>query len=198
MPLFYFQHQAPPSSFFLFTFYNSLFFLFISATVSSNVSSPGHGGINVVAEEKSSRTAKLIQLQSVFFAKRGTAGHAYCAWPHPIRHPRYTMRLWMSQLFGDGGKQPSASHPTRLFFPLSFQERNTLSLSKTSSWLWQRRIRVHDSHNSMQLASTSNQSFQLWSPRWMNLLTAAEVKGHITPAAYRDCVAGKSRASLNM
>lgn len=65
--------------FFLFTFYNSLFVLFISATVSSNFSSPGHGGINVVAVEKSSGTAKLIQLQSVFFLpKRGAAGHAYC------------------------------------------------------------------------------------------------------------------------
>lgn len=71
MSLFYFQRQAPPSSFFLFTFYNSLFVLFISATVSSNVSSPGHGGINVVAEQKSSGTAKLIQLQSVFLPKGG-------------------------------------------------------------------------------------------------------------------------------
>lgn len=46
-------------------------FLFISATVSSNFSSPGHSGINVVAEEKSSGTAKLLQLQSVFLPKGG-------------------------------------------------------------------------------------------------------------------------------
>lgn len=131
MPLFYFQHQAPPVfwGFFVLLFIIHCLFFFISATVSSNFSSPGHSGIHVVAEEKSSGTAKLLQLQSVFLPIWGLwdTHIVFDLIQFGIHDTRCSSECHSYSVTAE--KQPGAS----LFFPFFFQDGNALSLTKTSS-----------------------------------------------------------------